>query len=175
MALSHSALLLSLANFSRSGGLGRKGQHASSSFLHTLVFVRRAHHHRNNLLCQRRFADDLPDLVDRIRASSSSASISSSLNMTALPAFRCRAAFSGAAILRESASNGRLRPFRLRSRRLPFRIRSMTPSKRRFSPIGICNGTALTPQLVLHLGASRFCGLAPVRSILLMNAMRGTP
>ena len=49
----------------------------------------------------------------------------------------------------------------------------MTPPKLTSPPIGIWIGTVVRPSL-LSSWEITFCGFAPVRSILLMNASRGT-
>ena len=52
-------------------------------------------------------------------------------------------------------------------------MRSTQPWKFDSPPIGICKGTVVRPSL-LSSWLMTFCGFAPVRSILLMNASRGT-
>ena len=53
-------------------------------------------------------------------------------------------------------------------------IKSITPWKLDSAPIGSCSGMAVRPSLASSCWMT-LAGLAPVRSILLMKAMRGTP
>jgi hypothetical protein len=52
--------------------------------------------------------------------------------------------------------------------------RSMTPLNLSSAPMGSCRGTAFLPSLV-RIWVTTESKFAPTRSILLMNAMRGTP
>ncbi|MNI56996.1 hypothetical protein D3C73_1120290 [compost metagenome] len=101
-------------------------------------------------------------------------SISSSLASAAASIMKVRASVASASRSAGTSLYSNFMPCEASSQWMAFIFsRSTTPLKPSSAPIGSCIGTALAPSFAFSWPTT-LLKLAPVRSILLTNAMRGT-